>query len=132
MKAPSRVEAPAFSIISATVPTAVTFPRSMMAMRSHTSSISGRMWLLTNTVLPAFSARSLMRSRTTSEAKGSRAEVGSSRKIIGGSCISAAAMSTFCFMPRLNPSSRSSPLCLRSKSSSSRSARSFSSVRSTS
>ena len=73
-------------------------PSLIMATRSHTSSISSKMWLDMNTVRPfSFSART--RSKNVSRMSGSRPVVGSSSTRISLSPMSAAAMAVFCFMP---------------------------------
>ncbi|MEI8256030.1 MAG: hypothetical protein WCJ30_10200 [Deltaproteobacteria bacterium] len=57
---------------------------------------------MSSTVVPrALSDRII--ARTSTEASGSSPDVGSSRKSTSGSCSTARAMATFCFMPLENP-----------------------------
>ena len=68
--------------MSATRPWASTWPRSMIATEVHSSSSSGRMWDETRMVLP--SDRSSRRSsRSSTRARGSRPDAGSSSRSTG-------------------------------------------------
>ena len=80
-------------------PWARTRPRSTMATLVHSSSSSGRMWLLMRIVLP--SDRSSRRSsRSSTRARGSRPDAGSSRSRTCGSWTRACARHSRCCMPR--------------------------------
>ena len=84
--------------MSLTVPFASTRPRSTMATLVHSSSSSGRMWLLMRIVLP--SDRSSRRSsRSSTRARGSRPDAGSSRSRTCGSWTRAWARHRRCSMP---------------------------------
>ncbi len=70
----------------------------MMPTRSQIRCASSRLWVFRNMVRFSFLS-SRMTSRTILAASGSRFAVGSSRKSRIGSCTSARAMATFCFIP---------------------------------
>ena len=85
--------------MSATRPWARTWPRSTIATLVHSSSSSGRMWLLMTMVLPS-ERSSRSSSRSSTRARGSRPEAGSSSSSTCGSWTSAWARHSRCCMPR--------------------------------
>ena len=85
--------------MSLTLPWARTWPWSTIATAVHSSSSSGRMWLLITIVLPrARSSRSSSRSST--RARGSRPDAGSSSRSTSGSWTRVWARQSRCCMPR--------------------------------
>ena len=103
--------------MSATRPWASTWPRSTIATLVHSSSSSGRMWLLMRIVLPS-ERSSRSSSRSSTRARGSRPEAGSSRSRTSGSWTSAWARQSRCCMPRDSVWTYWSRLSPRSTSSS--------------
>ena len=81
-----------------TRPWARTWPRSTIATLVHSSSSSGRMWLLMRIVLPS-DRSSRSSSRSSTRARGSRPEAGSSSSSTCGSWTSAWARHSRCCMP---------------------------------
>ena len=78
----------------------MTVPFLMTAIRSASSCTMGSWWVVSTTVLLSPTARCAIQSFTVRAASTSRPIVGSSSSRIGGSVISAAAIATFCCMPR--------------------------------
>ena len=75
-------------------------PSRMTAIRSDSSWAIASWWVVSTMVLPSPAARRVIQCRTVRAASTSRPRVGSSSRITGGSVISAAAIATFCCMPR--------------------------------
>ena len=89
---------PTRSLSSSAVPSAITRPWSMTAMRSASRSASSRYWVVRRTVVPSATSASIV-SHSSSRLRGSRPVVGSSRKSTGGRATSAAARSSRRRMP---------------------------------
>ena len=102
----------------------MTCPRSITEMESASWSASSRYWVVSRTVVPS-PTRSRMTSQSPSRACGSRPVVGSSRNSTGGLITSAPARSTRRRIPPEKPFNGRSAASVRSKASSSSSARRF-------
>ncbi len=79
---------------------AMIWPSRMTAIRPASSCTIASWWVVSTIVLPSPAARWAIQSLTVRAASTSRPMVGSSSSRIGGSVISAAAIATFCCMPR--------------------------------
>jgi hypothetical protein len=75
-------------------------PRRMTAIRPASSCTIASWCVVSTMVLPSSAARCAIQSLTVRAASTSRPVVGSSSSRMGGSVISAAAIATFCCMPR--------------------------------
>ena len=80
---------PTRSLSSSEVPSAITWPWSITAIRSASRSASSRYWVVSSTVVPAATRASIV-SHSDSRLRGSSPVVGSSRKMTGGRATSAA------------------------------------------
>ena len=89
---------PSWDLSSAGVPSAITRPRSITAMRSARRSASSRYWVVSRTVVPSATSSSMTCHRSDRLA-GSRPVVGSSRNSTGGRWTRAAARSSRRRMP---------------------------------
>ena len=87
-------------VIRSNGPKARNRPRMRIATRSQIRDSSGRMWLVTISVLPAWARRRSVW-RISIRACGSRPLAGSSRNSTCGSCNSVRAMPIRCFIPKL-------------------------------
>ena len=85
----SRRSPPTRSLSSSGVPSAMTRPRSMTAMRSARRSASSRYCVVSSTVVPSATSSSIV-AHSSRRLRGSRPVVGSSRKSTGGLATSAA------------------------------------------
>ena len=114
---------PTCALSSSGVPSAISFPWSITAIRSDKWSASSRYWVVRRTVVP-LETSTLIPSQSVRRLVRSRPVVGSSRKRTGGRATSAPARSSRRRMPPEYVRTSRSPASVRSKSASSSRARS--------